>query len=83
MNKTEKNENPVTENEANDKLVPVFIPKASKNDDSLYVAVNGRRMLVKKGEQVMLPASFAEVIENSFAAARSAEEYIDSVSGGQ
>ncbi|MBQ7637730.1 MAG: hypothetical protein IJS90_02365 [Clostridia bacterium] len=60
----------------------VFIPKESKHDDSLYVAVNGRRMLVKKGESVLLPKSFAEVVKASFAAKKNAESYIDSVCSG-
>lgn len=60
-------------------LETVFIPKASKYDDALYVAVNGRRILVKKGEPVLLPAMFAEVVNNSFAAAEKADAYIDSV----
>ena len=59
----------------------VFVPKTSKNDDALYVAVNGRRILVKKGEPVALPASFAEVIRNFLAAEKKAEDYIDAVCG--
>ncbi len=58
----------------------VFIPKESKHDDALYIAVNGRRMLVKKGEAVALPKAFAEVVKASFAAKAQAERYIDSVS---
>ncbi len=58
----------------------VFVPKTNKNDDSLYVAVNGRRILVKKGEVVELPLPFAEVIENSLLAARQAESFIEAVS---
>lgn len=57
----------------------VFIPKLNKNDDSLFVAVNGKRILVKKGETVMLPAAFAEVVENSLSMARQAEKFIESV----
>ena len=57
----------------------VLIPKESKHDDALYIAVNGRRMLVKKGEPVSLPRSFAEVVKASFAAKQTAERYIDSV----
>ena len=60
----------------------VFIPKENKHDDALYVAVNGRRMLVKKGETVNLPKSFAEVINASFNAKKTAESFIDSVSSG-
>ena len=58
----------------------VFIPKESKHDDALYIAVNGRRMLVKKGESVALPIPFAAVVEASLNARREAERYIDRVS---
>ena len=61
-------------------LETVFIPKRDKHDDSLFVAVNGRRILVKKGESVSLPAHFAEVIRNSFLAEEQAEKFISSVS---
>ena len=37
-------------------------------------------MLIKKGESVMLPVPFAEAVENSFAAKREAESFIESVS---
>lgn len=60
----------------------VFIPKEGKHDDALFVAVNGERLLVRKGESVLLPARFAEVIENSVSAARQAERYICSVCDG-
>ena len=61
-------------------LEEVFIPKSNKHDDAQYVAVNGRRILVKKGENVKLPASFAEVIRHSEQAAAHAESFIESVS---
>lgn len=57
----------------------VFIPKTSKHDDAQFVAVNGQRILVKKGEPVTLPVKFAEVIRNSEAAAKYAEQFIESV----
>ncbi len=57
----------------------VFIPKLNKNDESLFVAVNGKRILVKKGETVMLPCAFAEVVENSASMARQAEKFIEAV----
>ncbi len=59
--------------------VPVFIPKTDKNDDALYVAVNGRRMLIRKGETVEVPPCFAEVIAHSVQAGREAERFISSV----
>ncbi|MBQ9946656.1 MAG: hypothetical protein IJO68_09055 [Clostridia bacterium] len=55
----------------------VFIPKTNKNDDALFVAVNGKRILVRKGENVNLPLQFAEVVENSLKAQRDAELFID------
>lgn len=58
----------------------VFIPRASKHDDAQYVAVNGQRILVKKGETVYLPKKFAEVIRHSEEAAACAESFIESVS---
>lgn len=62
------------------KLRTVFVPKLNKNDDSLFVAVNGKRILVKKGETVELPVAFAEVIENSVRAQAEAESFIEAVS---
>ena len=66
--------------ETGEVLEEVFIPKTSKHDDAQYVAVNGQRILVKKGETVQLPAKFAEVIRHSEQAAQTAESYIESVS---
>ena len=63
----------------NEDTETVFIPKESKHDDALYIAVNGRRMLVKKGEPVALPKAFAAVVQASFDAKRTAEKYIDAV----
>ncbi len=60
--------------------VPVFIPKTDKNDDALFVAVNGRRMLIRKGETVEVPPSFAEVIAHSVQAGQDAERFINAVS---
>lgn len=65
-----------TKNKSN--TVSVYIPKTSRNDEALFVAVNGKRMLVKKGTEVLLPTEFAEVIENSEKAAEQAREFIDS-----
>ena len=58
----------------------VFIPKESKHDDALFVAVNGRRMLVRKGEAVSLPLPFAAVVRHSQEMKRRADSYIDAVS---
>ena len=73
MRATEKN-GPAEVTEA------VFIPKMNKHDDAQYVAVNGERILVRKGEAVTLPARFAEVLRHSEQAAARAERFIESVS---
>lgn len=54
----------------------VFVPKASKNDDSLFVSVNGKRILIKKGVAVKVPKAHAEVIRNSFAQTVLNDEFI-------
>ena len=64
------------------KTVPVFVPKIGKDDPDLFVSINGKRYLIKKGESVHVPTEVAEVIENSRKAAHFAEEYINSVSNG-
>lgn len=56
----------------------VFVPKSCKNDDAVYVSVNGKPLLVKKGEPVELPVCFAEVLENSALAQSEAERFIES-----
>ncbi len=54
----------------------VFIPKRGRNDSERYVAVNGRRMIIKCGESVEVPAEFAAVIEQSLENERVSDEYI-------
>ena len=56
----------------------VFLPKEYKGDDEQYIAVNGQRILVRKGEPVALPKKFAEVIRNSLAARKEADAFIAS-----
>lgn len=58
----------------------VYIPKISRNDDALFVAVNGKRILVRKGESVELPLHFAEVIRNSEKATEKAQAFIGGAS---
>lgn len=54
----------------------VFIPKRGRNDSERYVAVNGRRMIVRCGESVEVPSEFAAVIEQSLETERLSDEYI-------
>lgn len=59
--------------------VAVYIPREAKGDDQQYVAVNGVRALVKKGEQVYVSPAFAEVIRNSERQRSAADAYIAAV----
>lgn len=61
-------------------LVPVYVPKEGKGDDDLFIAVNGRRMLIQKGKTVYLPPEFAEVVEHMFEARAEADRYIEEAS---
>ena len=57
----------------------VFIPKTSKDDDSLFVSVNGKRILIKKGVPVKVPKAHAEVIRNSLEQSAKNDEFIAAV----
>ena len=65
-----------TEN-TEEKLVPVFISKQSRNDTERFIAVNGERILVQTGKTVEIPERFAEVIRNSEKMSADAEKYIE------
>ena len=54
----------------------VYIEKRGRNDNERYVAVNGRRMIVKCGTHVEVPAEFAEVIEHSTLQDKLSDEFI-------
>ena len=60
----------------NSKMKTVFIPKEGRNDTERYVAVNGKRILVRCGEAVSVPKQFAEVIEHSLRMSAASDEYI-------
>ncbi len=59
------------------KMVPVFIPKESRNDTERFVSVNDESILVQTGKTVEVPEHFAEVIKNSERMARISAEYIE------
>lgn len=46
------------------KMVKIKIPLTKTEKDDVYVAVNGKSYLIKRGEYVEVPASVAEVLEN-------------------
>ena len=62
-NPTTEQTNPTTEQPA-EKLVKVRIPRTSKNQDDVFVSVNMNTYLIKRGVEVEVPASVAEVLRH-------------------
>ena len=60
----------------NSEKYTVFIPKRGRNDNERYVAVNGKRMLIRCGESVNVPYEFKEIIEQSQMQDRISDAYI-------
>lgn len=49
-----------------EELVPVKLFRDdNRYKDDVFVAVNGKTILIKRGERVMIPRKFALVLENS------------------
>lgn len=46
------------------KMVKIKIPKTRDNSGDVYVAVNGRSFLIKRGEYVEVPEYVAEVLQH-------------------
>ena len=56
---------------------------AGRYRDDLFVSVNGRRYVIKRGETVSVPRCVAEVIEQSEAQDNKTAELIEKLSGSQ
>ena len=56
----------------------IYIPKKGRNDNFRYVAINGKRMLIKCGEAVEVPADFAAIIEQGLMQDEESDNYIAS-----
>ena len=61
------------------KTVKIKIPKTRENSDDVYVAVNGKSFLIKRGVSVEVPEYVAEVLEHSEEMQAESMEYEDSV----
>lgn len=59
--------------------VAVIIPKDPDNrkNDSLFVSVNGRKMVIKRGVRVMIPKPHAAVIRGMEQQRIAADRYIE------
>ena len=67
-NKTEK-----------EKLVKIRIPRERDRQDDVFVCVNGRTWLIKRGVEVEVPECVSEVIRNAEEVAEQAYAFNDSV----
>jgi hypothetical protein len=68
VNKTEK-----------EKLVKIRIPRERDRQDDVFVCVNGRTWLIKRGVEVEVPECVAEVIRNAEDVAEKAYAFNESV----
>lgn len=55
----------------------IIIDRDRSGEDSVFVGVNGKNYLIKKGIPVEVPIAVAEVIMNSRIAVNEAYDYID------
>lgn len=51
---------PVTE----EKMVTIKLPLTRTEKDDVYVALNGKPYLIKRGEEVKVPAGVAEILQH-------------------
>jgi hypothetical protein len=64
---------------AKEKLVKIRIPRERDRQDDVFVCVNGRTWLIKRGVEVEVPECVAEVIRNAEDVADQAFAYMESV----
>ena len=57
------------------KTVKIKLPLTRTEKDDVYVAVNGRSYLIKRGEFVTVPASVAEILQHKEEMLTQAMEY--------
>ena len=62
-----------------EKLVKIRIPRERDRQDDVFVCVNGRTWLIKRGVEDEVPECVAEVIRNAEDVAEKAYAYMDSV----
>jgi hypothetical protein len=64
---------------AKEKLVKIRIPRERDRQDDVFVCVNGRTWLIKRGVEVEVPECVAEVIRNAEDVAEQAYAFNESV----
>lgn len=64
--------------EKKEEFVEVELFKDNKDyKDDVFVCVNGKNRVIKRGERVKIPKAFAEVLDNSKAQDRAASKLMD------
>ena len=62
-----------------EKMVKVRIPRNSKNQEDMFVSVNMKTYLIKRGVEVEVPESVAEVLRHQEEALEAIMEFEESV----
>ena len=65
-----------------EKKVRIRLEKRRNDNDSEYVAVNGKAYLIKRGEYVEVPESVAEVLEHKEEMLATAEAFEEQAKAG-
>lgn len=78
MAEATKNATKATE-PAKEKVVKIRIPRERDRQDDVFVCVNGRTWLIKRGVEVEVPECVAEVIRNAEDVAEKAYAFNESV----
>ena len=66
-------------NGAGEKLVRIRLPKERRDQEDVFVGINERTWLIKRGVEVEVPECVAEVLENSRMMADTARRYVDTM----
>lgn len=64
-----------------EKKVKIRIPRLKENNDDVYVSVNDRTWLIKRGVEVEVPECVAEVLQHTDEMMETAYEYIEANKG--
>jgi hypothetical protein len=68
----------VKENAKKEELVEIELVKDNKDyKDDVFVCVNGKNRVIKRGEKVKIPKAYAEVLENSKAQDRATAKMME------
>lgn len=70
---------PSVQEQPAEKMVKVRIPRTSKNQEDMFVSVNMNTYLIKRGVEVEVPESVAEVLRHQEEALEAIMEFEESV----